>query len=1156
MATVISKNEFVEFDGVGKVDLDKLFVDIYMGAHSKLTRVSLDKLFVKTGVKNGIVQTRPIKSYADFVKQLKNDNIYTSKNARQSIKFGLSKDPKVKIKGVHVPETYDSHTINKQNATEQEKVPYGLKRNLSVKEATAADPISDKYYFIECNGKEGFVNPQHVYFYDKTNKKRLLSEYKGDISQLDGVQLYLDNGLKVSKIYTEKMYVFPNFNAHEVVDFNTMEKLTYQEQEKKNEDGSKSLTYQTSTEKIDKYFSEQEYVKREIEDEKHPGQTKEISLIKVKNFQLSPEGEYYCVVVDGFKKMVKKEDLVDANGKQIDDFRKMVGEVVQIKENGKIVAKSERLTYEQAHMAYSTIKTYQETDKEFDETTYLRTKDGEYIKEVDAVKPISYKLVTLQNASFDAYLVKTFDADGKEQYAIVSKDYFEKYGDKTKYKRENAVRIQKCDFESKDCAVVQTTSKGEKVEQCAIVKKIKFANTEIDKDAKDTAYQGVVAGYKNGAYKLTGTFHNGEFKELSTRGQRYEHSEESYLPDYANGLHQYQSLRTGDIKIVDGKLVGGPKYKIGKGIKKAYSTLFKAFGSSFGLLMVGGVLTMTIGGPFVVAAIVGATVAAIPAIPIANMVYGAVKNSQRTRFMDKAEYNQKKLQKELEKRMQKLYERQTSKDYVPYKQARFEDEYSKLVNDIIALSSSTTASCLKVENGVAQVTPENANAAKAYMKEFNAVAKELKSATKDADKSKKAFAKLDEKMKALEEEGKVIPKRFQKKFDKVKERYLTNKNNHEDLVERRESLLNYTGDPTELERHAERDRMLKVASMMRTAVYFKTFKDNPLVQEALYGEKGLTDSTDIETSVDLAKYVKIGVNLTSAERSKILGEELQKLTSEERKKLTKEDRESLLAERINQIREEKRSQLTEEQIFALIEKQGLTQMVMNDLMLDSKDKKLQKEFEECKTIQEKIAIIRKHNAEKSMKMLDNMEMDFKNGLMVDGMGVGLSDEDMSRTPEYARGYQWAKVKQAIELVHNGLYGIENPTIIIEPETKEPVENPKDEDSTKNPAKTKTARLNKVVITSENSVAQQLEDQESKYYKDLMRSLTRKGGKFQMSKEEAALAIFNFADKVNQAHASKRHAKDVFEKGSVDAYILATITRSMSKGATLDYHTGA
>ncbi|MBR4998766.1 MAG: hypothetical protein IKY10_02685, partial [Clostridia bacterium] len=72
--------------------------------------------------------------------------------------------------------------------------------------------------------------------------------------------------------------------------------------------------------------------------------------------------------------------------------------------------------------------------------------------------------------------------------------------------------------------------------------------------------------------------------------------------------------------------------------------------------------------------------------------------------------------------------------------------------------------------------------------------------------------------------------------------------------------------------------------------------------------------------------------------------------------------------------------------------------------------------------------------------------------------------------------------------------------------------------------------------------------------DIMRNLTRKNGKFEMSKEDAALALFGFTDKVNQAHASKKHAKDVFEKGSVDAYILSTVTKSMSKGATLDYHT--
>ena len=409
--------------------------------------------------------------------------------------------------------------------------------------------------------------------------------------------------------------------------------------------------------------------------------------------------------------------------------------------------------------------------------------------------------------------------------------------------------------------------------------------------------------------------------------------------------------------------------------------------------------------------------------------------------------------------MQKLYERQTSKDYVPYPEARFEDEYAKLVNDIITLSTSTVASSLKVENGVAQVTPENANAAKAYIEEFNAVTKALKFSTARAESAKKKFEKLDAKMKALEEEGRVISPKFQKRFDEAKEEYLTSKREYDELAERKEYLMNYTGDPTELERHAERDRMLRVADMMRTAVYLKTFKDNPLVQEAIEGKNGLLDCSDILTKEDLER-------------------EAEPLTEEE------------------------------------------------------------------------IARYRKQYADQSLEMLDNMEMDFKNGLMVDGMGVGLSDEEMSRTPEYARGYQWAKVKQAVEFVHYGLkHGTEPIVGDPVPETPDLGEegvDPKPEE--KKPAKQK--RLNASIINSENAVIRELEDTESATYKYVLGVLTRKNGKFNMTKEEASAFIFNFADKVTQAHDAKMHAKDVFDKDSAEYYILRQTTTKLMKAATL------
>ena len=99
---------------------------------------------------------------------------------------------------------------------------------------------------------------------------------------------------------------------------------------------------------------------------------------------------------------------------------------------------------------------------------------------------------------------------------------------------------------------------------------------------------------------------------------------------------------------------------------------------------------------------------------------------------------------------------------------------------------------------------------------------------------------------------------------------------------------------------------------------------------------------------------------------------------------------------------------------------------------------------------------------------------------------------------------------------------------------------------------KKKRLNKVVITSENSVAQQLEDKESYYYQKAIKNLTRKNGKFKMTDEEAATTLFDVVEKINKAHADKKHAKDVFEKDSVEAYILSNITKDMSKAATLEY----
>lgn len=974
MATVISKNEFIEFDGQTKVSLDKLFVEIPYGPDDEIQKVALNKLFVKDG-KN----VRAATSYSEFIKFLKKNLVFTSINAIQPITYGLTDNVKVIVKGIHVPRVYDSHVIDKKGATIEEKVPYGLRRNLKVQQASSTDAIEDQYYFVEINGKEGFVHVGDIYFYDSANRKRKLVDYKGDFSDLGDVQFYSGSGLNIDHIYTEKKYVFPSINASEKVDFEKQEKTIYEVEIPEAEDEDVKVTY--SSIKVDKYFSEQHYIRTEIEDERRPGKTKEISLIQVRNFRYDPNGKYLRVTINGYTKMVDVANLVDEESNPITSMLDMVGKKVCVLEDGRVVAKTDELTFEQAHSLYATIKTFQETTLDMSDESYLRLKDGNYIKE-NEIRAMSYKAAAEDATEFDAYLVKIVNSDVNEKFQVVSKAYFEKHGE-AKFKRENSIKIQRCAFDDAECSVVQTTSKGQDIEQCRIVKSNSLASGEVRAQVKVEAHESFMAEYLAGAYILKDMYVDGELKELSPRRQRYVYSDISYLEDFADYKKEYQGLKTEDIQIVNGKMVGGPKYNIKKGIKKNFKTWRKWLDRGMVASIFSGFFIP--GGTIVGAVYSIGIIVAAPIIPLVQTIKAAVVNAKRKRFHDKAELNRKAELADLKKRLEHLYERQTSDEYVHLPEARFEDEYSRLVNDIISLSSSNIANELHVVDGVAQVTPENAAAARIYMYEYKAMEQAIKKESKYFNKIKKKFEDVDARMKWYEDNGRVIPESLQKKYDEAKTAYDEEKAYMSELEEKREGLLNYHGNPTELQTDAERDHLLNVAEMMRTAVYMKTFRDNPLVHEALYGEQGLTDMSDIQIEADLEAENKI---YTPEELEKIHKEFYPNYTQAEFQEMLKVNSESPIVEH------------TPEQV---------------------------EEY-------------RKQYADRAMKMLDDIEMDFTNGLMVDGMGVGLSDEVMSRMPGYSRGYEWAKVKQAIEMVNQGLRQQEEAAILAR---EEPIFNSED-----------------------------------------------------------------------------------------------------------------
>lgn len=1164
MATELFKSQYIKYDGKASVSPDNLFVEV-KGRDDKVTLVPITSLYVKLDKKTYNAKTRKVVSYSDFVAHAKKNNVFTSATAMQTVK-----NLEVKVKGFDIPKNFT--TISEDSATDSTgtKLPFGIKRMISLQEKPSTIALSDELrVLVVIDGKQQFIKTKEIYYYNDGNQKSFIKRHE-DFSRNAGETFYTKDGKAIQMIYTEKQYIYDEVIAADSVDFSKKLKTSFEFVDKVDKDLEELIKHEVAeqeagrkpksknfevehngvrynirldesnkfvhavkytTKPIVKYFSEQEYVEFEEPDPDNPKKNIKTSRIKVRNFEIKSNGEYYQVTINGRPNMVKLADLVDEHGNAIQDLRTMIGKEVQIKVSEGEFKQCDPVTHEQAHLTYSTIKTFQEItypdgiseEDKVTEDTYLRLKNGSYVKELETVQPKAYKVVNESDESFDAFVVETLASDGSKKFVIVPPNYFERHGDSPALSRAKAHRIKRCRVDDPECSVVQTTSKGQEIEQCSIVKKTNFCEN-IESNALETACQGFLTAYKQGQYQISDVYQNDSLEELSVRGKRYEYTDVSYLPDYANELNQYRSLNTKDLMLKNGKLVGGPKYSIWKGIKNGYGELGKGFLATYKFALAAGIFIPVVG-PIIGAAQVLITAAAIPLIPIANIAYGVVKNHLRSKFIDKNEINRKQLIKDLEARIQLLYERQTSKDVNPYSEARFEDEYAKLVNDIISLSAANVNNNLVVKDGVASVTTSNASAVKAYMQEFNAVAKRLSKVEKKFAKSKLKFEELDKQIKYYENEELNIPAHLLATYEKAKQEYEAYSTEYAELKAKQDSLMNYTGNPVSLEHDQECDRLLTMARTMRTAVYLKTFKDNAIVHEALYGKGGPLNNEDMLTASEI-----VGYDITVDD----LG-------------LTEEELENL----------------TEEEIEELIQAKKDAQIRPEDLMLDvdgklikrKEDKELLKQFDEA---EDKVAFIRGLETDKAAKMIERMSFDTKNGIILDGRVVGFDDEDVSRTPDYSKGYHWAKIKQALQLVHDGIR-LEEQTFTVRvnpveadsmspnPYAAEP--NPDVVEPVVTPAPRKK-KGNAKDIAAEQAVVFALEEKEANsLYKKLMGTLTRKNGKFKMRKEDAGLFIFNFTSQISQAHAQNLSAKMVFEKDSIEDKILRAAVREIVSLAT-------
>ena len=804
------KQSFVKYDSLldedkKSISFDKLFVEV------KGVKIPLKDLYLIKSNKKGVIKTEKIKSFAEFDKNILNGKVCTDDKGNKPI---VSKF-EVLYEAFAVPTISDG--VRKTGSSVDQSIDTGLRRTISIKEATLFD--REKLFYIQTAEGWCYSKVDDFYWYDGAIKKTYSDYLALSEDNKENTKLYTKDALLITAIYTEKQFKADSLIAQEEFDFSSCEKKVYTL--------DKDLKPVYKTIKANKSISYQSFETKTVEAEMGKKETK--SMVKVTNYQASTQGEYASVMVDNQLKVVKISDLVDENGNSITDLTLMFGKVVKIKEGDKIVTTTKPLTFEQANIRYDSIKTYQEVEGGPSKDSCLRLEDGTYVEELNSVQPNSFKRAVAGGVA-DNYLVEKNGV-----FFVVGNDYFATHST-SEFDPAKAVPLTRCDFKDKDCEIIQTTAKGEEKELCTAVKDgISVNGKSMTREKKDDIYAAFLKSYKEDKYKTDNVYVNGKRQKIQKNSKRYEYTNVSYHEDYADSLGQYQALKTTKLELKDGKIVGGGKYDIGKGIAKAYSKWFKVL--KIGLLAICSVsliffpIAVPLSGAFALGMF-----AATPFIPVAQVAIGLKKNVfERKKFTDKTEYNRKECVKDFEKELLELNSR------TDLTQKGFEDVYSKIMNKIAMLSATTTNNTLKFDGEQVEVNKNNVNLANEFKQNFNKNAKSLENVNNLVAQAQKKFNKIDAKKNKY---GSNVPNSVLNKWYKAKEELDKLTEEQKALQAEQEKLKNYSTGKSYSDATLERENLERKA----IAVKIKAYLENTASTVAV--DKKWSVSPVIQTKLD------------------------------------------------------------------------------------------------------------------------------------------------------------------------------------------------------------------------------------------------------------------------------------------------------------------
>lgn len=458
---------------------------------------------------------------------------------------------------------------------------------------------------------------------------------------------------------------------------------------------------------------------------------------------------------------------------------------------------------------YSSKKFYRETTSDEDicrddndpskaqSTAYLRLKNGKYVKEIDVAQPKCYNFVSdPATTNYDAYVITLSKGTPSERSYIIDKAKVDGSrsatvsvninGSTIEFNKMDAQKVVASKGGINNSDVIQTTSRGAKVESCEVLetrrKGINLLAGTLDDETKQTLaarikkiYAEFLDKYKAKNYDLGGRLlimndaaMDGEFEEYLAN-HRYLLSDVMPMKDFTvSDLKEYLNMPDGGFTFDGEKLTGGRKYDYAKGIKNSYATFASALGYTMAFTFSAGGALASLCAPILLPIMAGVFAAWGIAIPIYHAIKKARVESKKTyKYKNKVDRQVKKTKDEIFSHLSKLVE--DFKD----KQPEFEKSLEGLSPQVRAqkiqerkqlflaemaleetkvdlLSASKSGSQFDMIDGKGQVNQSNAHEYSQYLRMLKDKEGEIKTLKSDIDTLKSKIDKAQKEHKGAE----------------------------------------------------------------------------------------------------------------------------------------------------------------------------------------------------------------------------------------------------------------------------------------------------------------------------------------------------------------------------------------------------------------------